>query len=55
VNLPIGVIALFAAQRVVPDSRDTAVTKIPDMIEARRDEQELMLVPAAAGRGPTAE
>jgi MFS family permease len=34
VNLPVGILALIAANRLVPDSRDTAVTKIPDMIGA---------------------
>jgi EmrB/QacA subfamily drug resistance transporter len=30
VNLPVGVAALVAAARVVPDSRDAAVSKLPD-------------------------
>lgn len=34
VNLPVGIIAIVAAYRVVPDSRDAAVTKIPDLIGA---------------------
>lgn len=34
VNLPVGIIAIIAAQRVVPDSRDTNVSKIPDMLGA---------------------
>ncbi|HEX6454631.1 MAG TPA: MFS transporter [Trebonia sp.] len=34
VNLPVGIIACIAARRVVPDSRDAAVTKIPDLAGA---------------------
>ncbi|HTU71912.1 MAG TPA: MFS transporter [Trebonia sp.] len=34
VNLPVGIIAYIAAHRVVPDSRDAAVTKIPDLTGA---------------------
>ncbi|HUN36378.1 MAG TPA: MFS transporter [Trebonia sp.] len=34
VNLPIGIIAYVAAHRVVPDSRDAAVSKIPDLLGA---------------------
>jgi len=34
VNLPVGILALVAAQRGVPDSRDTTVTKIPDLVGA---------------------
>jgi EmrB/QacA subfamily drug resistance transporter len=34
VNLPIGIFAIVAAQRKVPDSRDTSVTRMPDMIGA---------------------
>ncbi|MFJ4849630.1 MFS transporter [Streptomyces sp. NPDC088733] len=33
-NVPIGIFAALAAQRAVPDSRDTKVTKLPDMIGA---------------------
>ncbi len=33
-NLPIGVFAILAAQRVVPDSRDAGVTKLPDALGA---------------------
>jgi len=32
VNIPIGVLALVAAIRLVPDSRDSAVTRIPDIL-----------------------
>jgi MFS family permease len=32
VNLPIGIVALIAARRTVPDSRDAAVSKIPDVL-----------------------
>lgn len=34
VNLPIGVVALVAALRLVPDSRDRAVTRMPDLLGA---------------------
>lgn len=34
VNLPIGVLAIVAARRKVPDSRDANVTKLPDTIGA---------------------
>ena len=34
VNLPVGIIAFVAAHRIVPDSRDAAVTKIPDLAGA---------------------
>lgn len=34
VNLPVGIIAYIAAHRIVPDSRDAAVTKIPDLAGA---------------------
>lgn len=34
VNLPVGIIAIIAARRVVPDSRDANVSKIPDMLGA---------------------
>ncbi|MEU3985808.1 MFS transporter [Streptomyces sp. NPDC026672] len=32
VNLPVGVVALVAAARIVPDSRDTAVSEVPDVL-----------------------
>jgi hypothetical protein len=34
VNVPVGVAALIAAVRVVPDSRDSAVTRTPDLLGA---------------------
>ena len=34
VNLPVGIIALLAARRIVPDSRDASVTRIPDILGA---------------------
>ncbi|WP_441245700.1 MFS transporter [Kitasatospora sp. McL0602] len=34
VNLPIGVLALVAAWKLVPDSRDEAVTRTPDLVGA---------------------
>ena len=34
VNLPVGLVALVAARRVVPDSRDPQVTRIPDLLGA---------------------
>jgi EmrB/QacA subfamily drug resistance transporter len=34
VNLPVGIIAYIAARRFVPDSRDAAVTKVPDLVGA---------------------
>ncbi|WP_208298739.1 MFS transporter [Streptomyces liangshanensis] len=34
VNLPVGILALVAAARVVPDSRDANVSKVPDMLGA---------------------
>ncbi|MFC8516438.1 DHA2 family efflux MFS transporter permease subunit [Streptomyces sp. NPDC057257] len=34
INLPVGIVAFVAARRVVPDSRDTAVTRIPDGLGA---------------------
>ncbi|MBM9506217.1 MFS transporter [Actinacidiphila acididurans] len=34
VNLPVGIVALVAVARVVPDSRDADVSKVPDMIGA---------------------
>jgi EmrB/QacA subfamily drug resistance transporter len=34
VNLPIGVVAILGARRWVPDSRDTRVTKVPDLAGA---------------------
>ena len=34
VNVPFGVVALVAAWRFVPDSRDLAVTRIPDLLGA---------------------
>ena len=34
VNLPVGIVALVAAKRGVPDSRDTSVTKVPDLAGA---------------------
>src|SRR6185437_8490804 len=34
VNFPVGVIALAAARRVVPDSRDNVASKVPDLIGA---------------------
>ncbi|MBW8705758.1 Multidrug export protein EmrB [Streptomyces sp. MBT84] len=33
-NLPIGIFAILASQRVVPDSRDASVTKLPDTLGA---------------------
>ena len=32
VNVPVGIVALIAARAVIPDSRDTAVTRIPDLV-----------------------
>src|SRR5207248_2120380 len=32
VNVPVGLLGLFAASRLVPDSRDAAVTRIPDLL-----------------------
>ncbi|HET6818278.1 MAG TPA: MFS transporter [Mycobacteriales bacterium] len=32
VNVPVGVLGLLAARRVVPDSRDLAVTRVPDLV-----------------------
>ncbi|MCW2495086.1 MFS transporter [Jatrophihabitans sp.] len=34
VNLPVGIVAIIAARRIVPDSRDSAVTKVPDAVGA---------------------
>ena len=34
VNLPVGVLGLLVARRFVPDSRDPAVTRIPDVLGA---------------------
>jgi EmrB/QacA subfamily drug resistance transporter len=34
VNLPVGVLGLVAARRIVPDSRDAGVTRIPDLVGA---------------------
>jgi len=34
VNLPVGIVAYIAAHRVVPDSRDAAVSKVPDLMGA---------------------
>lgn len=34
INLPIGIVAFIAARREVPESRDTTVTKIPDVLGA---------------------
>ena len=34
VNVPFGIVALIAAWRFVPDSRDLAVTRIPDLLGA---------------------
>jgi MFS family permease len=34
VNVPIGLVALFAAIRLVPDSRDTTVNRLPDLAGA---------------------
>ncbi|GLW06217.1 MFS transporter [Microtetraspora sp. NBRC 13810] len=34
VNIPVGVVALVAAARLVPDSRDTAAGRIPDVLGA---------------------
>jgi EmrB/QacA subfamily drug resistance transporter len=34
VNVPVGIFAIIAARRVVPDSRDAAVTKVPDLVGA---------------------
>jgi EmrB/QacA subfamily drug resistance transporter len=34
VNVPIGLIALIAAVRIVPDSRDTSVNRLPDLAGA---------------------
>lgn len=34
VNLPFGIFAILAARRAVPDSRDTTVTRLPDMAGA---------------------
>ena len=32
VNVPVGIVALIVAARIVPDSRDAAVTRTPDLI-----------------------
>ncbi|MDT7570739.1 MAG: hypothetical protein QOE05_913 [Actinomycetota bacterium] len=32
VNVPVGIVALVAARRFVPDSRDVAVTRMPDLL-----------------------
>ena len=32
VNVPIGIVGVIAARRLVPDSRDLAVTRIPDLL-----------------------
>jgi len=32
VNVPVGLLGLWAASRIVPDSRDLAITKIPDLL-----------------------
>jgi EmrB/QacA subfamily drug resistance transporter len=32
VNVPVGIVGLLAARRLVPDSRDPAVTRIPDLL-----------------------
>lgn len=45
VNVPVGIAGLIAARRIVPDSRDLAVTRIPDLLGA---------VLAAAGIGALA-
>ncbi|MCU1655441.1 MAG: putative transporter, major facilitator superfamily [Pseudonocardiales bacterium] len=34
VNVPVGVLGLLAARRYVPDSRDKAVTRVPDLVGA---------------------
>ena len=34
VNIPVGVVGLFAARRYVPDSRDLTVTQVPDLLGA---------------------
>jgi EmrB/QacA subfamily drug resistance transporter len=34
INIPVGLVALAIAARVVPDSRDTSVTRLPDLIGA---------------------
>jgi EmrB/QacA subfamily drug resistance transporter len=34
VNVPFGVVGLFAARRYVPDSRDLSVTRVPDLLGA---------------------
>jgi EmrB/QacA subfamily drug resistance transporter len=34
VNVPVGLLGLVAARRLVPDSRDEAVTRIPDLLGA---------------------
>ncbi|MET9479652.1 MFS transporter [Streptomyces sp. NPDC006638] len=34
VNLPVGIVALIAAARVVPDSRDAKVSSVPDLLGA---------------------
>jgi EmrB/QacA subfamily drug resistance transporter len=34
VNLPVGIIAIIAARRVVPDSRDPNASKVPDLLGA---------------------
>jgi EmrB/QacA subfamily drug resistance transporter len=34
INLPIGIVALVIAYRIVPDSRDTSVTRLPDAVGA---------------------
>jgi EmrB/QacA subfamily drug resistance transporter len=32
VNVPVGIVGLLAARRIVPDSRDLAVTRVPDLL-----------------------
>src|SRR5206468_8388791 len=32
VNVPVGILGLVAARRIVPDSRDLAVTRVPDLL-----------------------
>src|SRR3954451_19961479 len=34
VNVPVGIVGLIAARRYVPDSRDPAVTRVPDLLGA---------------------
>ena len=53
VNVPVGIVALVAAWLVIPDSRDTAVARMPDLVGSLLVALGIGAVALALVKGPT--